>query len=230
MSERVSTGIPELDKILGGGLIKHGLHLIAGLPGAGKTILSAKFLYDGATQHREPGVYACFAETRKMFVRSMLKFGWDFEALSLEGQINILDLSLATDLEIQQALNQIFEAVDQLKARRLVIDSITALASGLKTDFEKRHLIHLIYKFVQKSGTTTIMIADMPWGSKKIGNSVEEFIADGIILMENFFDEKGNLRRRLRVLKMRGGGHGKKTYEYDINEKGIEIKGDLEKS
>jgi circadian clock protein KaiC len=67
------------------------------------------------------------------------------------------------------------------------------------------------------------MISDTPWGSQTIGSGVEEFIADGIILMQTRFDENGNLRRTLHILKMRSTNHSKRTHEYDITEHGIRI-------
>jgi len=63
----------------------------------------------------------------------------------------------------------------------------------------------------------------MPWGTSRIGSSIEEFIADGIILMQSFYDGEGALRRRLRILKMRDTSHTLKTHEYKIGNNGIEI-------
>ena len=86
-----------------------------------------------------------------------------------------------------------------------------------------RFLIHLLYRFLQQIGCTTVMIADTPWGSQRIGSGVEEFIADGIILMQTKFDVKGNLQRTLNILKMRSTDHSKKTHSYDITDNGIKI-------
>jgi circadian clock protein KaiC len=196
---------------------------LTGYPGSGKTILSANFIYEGATRYGEPGVYACFAESKKTFIREMNKFGWDFEALTHENHFAILDLSIASDIDIQSSLNLIMEAVMKIHARRLVIDSITALSVGLKSRLEKRQLIRLLYKLVQKVDCTTIMITDMPWGTERIGEDIEEFIVDGIILLQGRYDEMGLLRRQLRVLKMRETEHALGTFEYKIEKNGIEI-------
>jgi circadian clock protein KaiC len=196
--------------------------LLTGGPGAGKTILSAKYIHEGAT-HGEPGVYACFAETSRIFLTGLREFGMDFQALALEKNVSILDLSIGSEVDVQSALNKILDAVTSLHARRLVIDSITAMSIGLKGELEKRHLIHLLYKLVQTSGCTTIVITDMPYGTKRIGDSVEEFIADGIILMENHYNKEGVLKRRFRILKMRGTNHTLQTHEYTIDKKGIKI-------
>jgi circadian clock protein KaiC len=223
MSERLSTGNKQLDQLLDGGFLRNSMILIAGNPGAGKTILSSNFIYDGALNHDEPGVYACFAETRKRLIQDMNKFNIDLEPMIRRRKVEVLDLSIGSETEVQSALNQIFEAITTLRARRLVVDSIAAMAMGLETEFEKRHLIRLLYRLILKTGCTTIAITDIPWNSNRIGESIEEFVADGIILMEHYYDSQGNLTRQLRITKMRGTNHSNKTHNYTINEKGLDI-------
>lgn len=222
LSERVSTGNTELDTLLEGGFLMNNMILIAGNPGAGKTILSSNFIYQGALNN-ENGIYACFAETRKKLIQDMKKFGIDFQSLIRRNKIEILDLSIGSETEVQSALNQIFESITNFRAKRLVIDSIAAMSMGLETEFEKRHLIRLLYRLILKTGCTTLAITDIPWNSTKIGESIEEFVADGIILMEHSYDETETLRRTLRITKMRGTNHSKKTHRYSINENGLKI-------
>jgi len=224
MSERISTGNEQLDVLLDGGFLRNSMILLAGNPGAGKTILSSNFIYSGAIVDEEPGVYACFAETRRRLIQDMKKFGIDFEPLIRRRKIEVLDLSIGSEMEVQSALNQIFESITTLRAKRLVVDSISAMAMGLETEFEKRHLIRLLYRLIIKTGCTTVAITDIPWNSDRIGESIEEFVADGIILMEHNYDEAGSLTRRLRVTKMRGTNHSRKTHLYAIYEKGLDIK------
>ena len=224
MSERISTGNEQLDGLLDGGFLRNSMILLAGNPGAGKTILSSNIIYSGAIVDEEPGVYACFAETRRRLIQDMKKFGIDFEPLIRRRKIEVLDLSIGSETEVQSALNQIFESITTLRARRLVVDSVSAMAMGLETEFEKRHLIRLLYRLIIKTGCTTLAITDIPWNSNRIGESIEEFVADGIILMEHRYDEAGNLTRRLRITKMRGTNHSRKTHLYAIKEKGLEIK------
>lgn len=222
MSERVSTGNVEFDRMIEGGFPRGSVVLLAGSPGAGKTVFSAGFIYNGAVDNGEPGVYVCFAESRDKFLRDMKRFGMDFEPLIRRGKVAVLDLSLGTEVDVQSALNQILETITTMGAKRLVIDSITGIFAGVKSELEKRHVLRLLYRLVQKTGCTTIIIADMPWGSERIGSGIEEFIADGIILMENRYNNNGNLERRIKVLKMRGTEHTLKTHKYRIDrEKGV---------
>ncbi len=223
MGERVSTGYSELDSLIEGGFPKNSMILLAGNAGVGKTILSAKFIYDGAVKG-ERGVYACFTETKRKFTQNLRKFGLDFEDMISERMVSILDLSVTTEIDVQSAVNRIFEEIVNLQARRLVLDSLSAMYMGLKSELERRHLTSLIYRIIQKTECTAILIVDIPWGSKRIGEEFEEAIADGIILLESMYEGEGILKRYLRILKMRGSNHTKKTYSYVISERGLEIK------
>jgi len=92
MFERVKSGIPGLDELIEGGFLKGDIILLAGGTGAGKTIFSAQFIYEGAVHYGEKGVYATFEEDKGTLVRNMLRFGFDMEKLEDEGSIKILDL------------------------------------------------------------------------------------------------------------------------------------------
>ena len=100
MEDRISTGNIELDALLEGGFLKKSMNLIAGNPGAGKTILSSNFIYNGAIND-ESGVYACFAETRTRLIQDMKKFGMDFDPLIRRRKVEILDLSIGSETDVQ---------------------------------------------------------------------------------------------------------------------------------
>ncbi len=223
MRQHTPTGIKGFDELVEDGLPSESLILIAGEPGAGKTTFSAQFLHAGATLYDEKGIYVCFAETKKSLLRSMMRFGWDFERLEIEKRCLILDLSTSKEAGIQSNLDAMLREVTNLKAKRLVIDSFSALSMALKESIDIRYLVHLLYKFLQNIGCTTIIISDTPWGSKSIGSGIEEFIADGIIQMHTYFNQSGELNRKLRVLKMRNTNHSLKTHKYEIAPQGVVI-------
>jgi len=223
MLPRVPTYIPGFDELVEDGFSQESIILLVGHPGSGKSIFAAQFLYEGATRDSENGVYVSFSETRVSLLRNLLRFGWDYEKLETERLITILDLSTTKEMGIQSNLNKILETIKDVNANRLVIDSITALTLPLEKPADVRFLIHLLYRFLQQVGCTTIMISDIPWGSQKIGSSVEEFIADGLILMLTDFDEDGDLKRTMRILKMRTTNHTKNTIDYEITDDGIQI-------
>lgn len=219
--QRIPTGIPKFDELIEGGFPVNSMILLVGYPGAGKTTFSAQFLYNGATKHRARGVYVCFAETKETFLRNMLRFGWDFERLEQEGRVAILDLSVTREAGLQKNLDTIMETMASLNASRLVIDSFSAIGMGLKESIDIRIMIHLLYKFLKKANCVSILIIDQPWGSSSIGEGISEFLADGIIHLETYFDEHEMFRRRLRILKMRGTNHAKMPCAYDINSRGF---------
>ena len=151
------------------------------------------------------------------------RFGFNLKNLETEGKVSILDLTSIKEAGIQNSVNKILEAVNSIKAERLVIDSITAMLLSLSELSDKRFMLHLFYKFFQEIECTTIIISDTPWGTQKIGSGIEEFLVDGIILLHTDFDNQGRLKRRLRILKMRWTSHTKKTHNYKISEHGMEI-------
>ncbi|MFQ6095800.1 MAG: RAD55 family ATPase [Candidatus Bathyarchaeia archaeon] len=218
---RVPTGIPKLDELIEGGFPSDSMILLVGYPGAGKTIFSGQFIHIGAAKHGARGVYACFCETKETFIRNMLRFGWDFERLERDKRIAILDLAVTREAGLQTNLNTIMESMTSLNASRLVIDSFSAINMALKEAIDIRVMIHLLYKFLKKANCVSILVQDQPWGSTQIGQGICEFIADGIIHLETYFDKENRFRRRLRILKMRGTNHTKVPHEYDITDEGF---------
>lgn len=221
--KRVPTGIRELDDLIEGGFLRNSLILVAGHPGSGKSTLAGQYIYAGATDHGENGVYACFSETKRPLIRNWRRFGWDFERLELEGKVSVLDLSVVGEAGIQENINRILEEINSIKAKRLVIDSFTAISLAMKDHSEVRFLLRLFYKFVQEINCTTMVIADIRWGTETIGSGIEEFVADGIILLESDFGSEEGLRRRLKILKMRGCMHSREVYPYEITDRGLVI-------
>jgi len=153
----------------------------------------------------------------------MLRFGWDFERLEKEGRCAILAYTTTKESGIQRTLDAILGTLTKLKAKRLVIDSFTSMSMAMKSQIDVRHLIHLLYHFLQQVGCTTLIITDTPYGTDRIGSSVEEFIADGIIQMSIKYMEVAGAERTLRVLKMRSTNHSTKIHKYVITEKGVAI-------
>ncbi|MEM2112043.1 MAG: ATPase domain-containing protein [Candidatus Bathyarchaeia archaeon] len=221
---RVRTGIDGLDELIEDGFPADSIILVAGTPGAGKTTFAAQFLLQGA-MISEKGLYVSFAETKNILLRNLLRFGWDFAELERKGQVAVLDLSTTKESGIQGNLNLILDRLTEIGAKRLAIDSFSAFSMALKEPADIRFLMHLLYRFLQKMGCTTVVISDTRWGSQLIGSGVEEFIADGIILLQTHFDENGRLRRMCRILKMRSTNHSMMTHEYEISCSGIRILG-----
>ena len=221
--DRVSTGVDGFDALIGGGFPRGSLVLMAGEAGSGKTIFSAQYLYHGASKVAEPGIYVSFAENRETFLGNMKKLKMDFERLEQEGKFRFLDYATITEKAVTETLTNVLSEIDRLKARRLVIDPFTALAQAFKGPIDARVAIHTILgKMVRQAGCTTLLITEKTSGVRQMGLGIEEFVADGVVLL-TLSSRRRRLERRLQVVKMRGTNASKEGVRYDIREHGITI-------
>jgi len=218
----VKTGVEGLDELIGGGIIKGEVILLAGTTGSGKTIFSTQFVYNGATQYEENGVYATFEEDETSLKRNMEKLGMNLEELELEGKVKVIGLQAMKDMGLNANLDYILKTVRETKAERLVVDSLTAFLIGTREKFEYRTLMHLFYKILKKMGCTTIMTCSIPTGSFTLGLGIEEFIADSVIVLENVMIDT-ELKTRFLIRKMRGTNHSRKYHDVIIGENGLKI-------
>ena len=222
MSKRVPTGIDGLDTLIEGGFLRGDVILLAGGTGSGKTIFSTQFIYNGATQYGEKGVYATFEEDAKTLKRNMLKFGFDLERLEQKGAIKVLDLETLKGGGLSANIEFILGALNKIDGKRLVIDSLTAFLSACTENLEYRMLMHLIYKMLKTRGYTTVMTCSVPKGAETLGLGIEEFIADSVIFLENVIDSL-ELKTRFLMFKMRGTDHSKKYHNVIMTDKGLQI-------
>ncbi len=179
--DRVQTGIPSLDKLIEGGLVRGDTTIVAGQPGTGKTTLGLQFLVHGAVKCGENGVYASVIESGEKLKRNA-----------------------------------------RLKARRLVFDSLSALMTAFESTAEARSFLHIMLKFLEAANCTTLMISEVPWGKQQLGTSFEEFLGDGLIVLESSFDNS-RVRRRIYIPKMRGTENRLEGYDYYITREGFAL-------
>jgi len=201
---RVPTGIDNLDNLIEGGIPRGSLVLLAGNPGTGKTVFGIQFLCKGAEDCGENGIYVSFAESEETIMYNMSKlFGRDLRN-EVNGKVKILDFTTVTEKGLGTLLGMILEKVTELKAKRLVIDSFSAMAQAFKEPIEARSVLHnILGKIVRNLGCTTILIVEVPIGIEKIGISIEEFVADGVIILRKG-NYEGRLFRELEIEKLRG--------------------------
>ena len=176
--ERVPTGIPGLDSLIQGGLTPGDFVLLVGGIGSGKTILSSEFAYNGAKELNQPSVYATFEEDASSLRRNMLKFGLDFEALEKAKKARLLDLEALEGRGMGSNIDTILAAVDEVKAKRLVVDSLTAFLSGATGKFDYSFLMHLIYKTLKREKITTVVTVSRFEKQAEYSTGMEEFVAD----------------------------------------------------
>ncbi len=205
---RIPTGIEGLDNLIEGGLIRGDMHLLAGAPGTGKTILASTFAYNAVTQHAEKAVYATFEESTEYLQRNMKKLGIDLAAAERAGNLKVIDLDALKGKELESNIALLVSAVKETKSTILVIDSLTALLLASETRFELRAFMKSVYKTLKNEGVTTLMTISVTPGT---GFGIEGFVADSVMLLENVVD-KDQFKTRLLVLKMRGTEHSKRYH------------------
>ena len=197
----IKTCIPGLDDAILG-FPKGGLILVSGKPGSGKTIMGMTFIYRGALEAGEPGIYISVYESRERFLQLAKRLGMDFEKLEEKGLFKHIWMPITMEAGAATAINMILEQIEKMGAKRLVIDSITALKQQFKDPLETRILLQtLLSKIVENLKCTTILIKE---GDPLTGPlDFEEYVADAVIHLERGYFE-GRPLRRLEILKLRG--------------------------
>ena len=221
---RLSMGIPELDRMMGGGVPEGDSLLISGSSGTGKSLLATQFIAAGLREG-QPGIVAVFEERPDEYVARASTFGLDLKTSLQDGNLKVIYLR-PLDLSVDETLQEVLDAVRKTAAKRLVIDSLAgfemALAPGFRTDF--RESLYRMIVSLTGIGVTILSTLEMvesftelPFSSYSIS-----FLTDDIIRLR-YIEIEGQLRKILMVVKMRGGVHSKDIREYEITTDGVVI-------
>ncbi len=218
---RLSVGVKGLDQMLGGGIPAGYSVLLAGPSGSGKSVLATEFILEGARRD-ESGIIAVF-EKRPIEYSQGGRTGQQFDRLVREGKVGVIH-TRPLDLSIDEMLNEIVEAIHRLKARRLVIDSLSgfelALAPTFREDF--RESLYRMVAVLTGMGITMMMTAELEdsYGDLRFSPHGTAFLTDAII-MQRYIEVKGQLQRVMAVVKVRGSAHSKDLRAFQITEQGI---------
>ena len=222
------TGIQGLDEITEGGLPKGRPTLICGSAGCGKTLLAMEFLVRGATQYNEPGVFMAFEETTKDLTQNVASLGFDLDALVADKKI-VLDFVYIERSEIEETgeydLEGLFirlgQSIDAIGAKRVVLDTIESLFSGLPNPLILRAELRRLFRWLKEKGVTAIITGER--GEETLTRQgLEEYVSDCVIVLDHRVKDQTS-SRRLRVVKYRGSTHGTNEYPFLIDEDGISI-------
>lgn len=225
---KASTGITGLDEILDGGLPAGRPTLICGGAGSGKTLLTIEFLVRGANQFDEPGVFMTFEETFVELAQNVASLGFDLEQQIEEGKL-LVDYVLVERSEIHETgdydLEGLFvrlgHAIDTIGAKRVVIDSVETLFTGLKDTSLLRAELHRLFRWLKSKGVTALVTAERGEGSLT-RHGLEEYVSDCVILLDNRVSNQF-ATRRLRIVKYRGSHHGADEFPFMIGETGLSV-------
>ena len=217
--ERISTGIANLDALMEGGIPKGFTVLVAGNPGTGKTILTTHFLYEGLLKG-ESALYVSFSESKNQFYENFSRFGMKLKDFEKDNKFAFLDFASVTKEGIADALEEVLDVSRNLKAKRIVIDSFSAIILAFDDINEARITLHVVLgKMLRAEGLTNMLITEIPIGSQSLGSGMEEFVADGIIQLEHGTTDA--IPATLKVVKMRATSINREPHVSLIGEKGM---------
>lgn len=217
--EKVETGIPGLDKILQGGIVKGNTVLISGMAGAGKTIFCSQFLWQGL-QKGENCLFLTFEELPKDIKEEAKLFGWDFE--KYEDKRNLFVKYSDPFKDKGEEFYWLRDEIERNNITRVALDSTSVLSLYYDDAYEIRRSLFKLVKTLKQTGATAILTTEAPNQGVSRYN-VEEYVVDGVIaLYLTGLGEKGY--RSIQVRKMRKTDHSMKTHQFDITDKGLKIK------
>ena len=220
--DRVSTGVAGLDAMLGGGVPRASATVVQGGTGTGKTLLAMHFLIEGA-RRGEAGIHFTLEETPDQLRGIAQGFGWDLPALEKRKLLTLAYVS-PVELSTDAFLNRARQQVQQLGARRAVLDSLTSMALGVDSERRFKELVYAMTKHFRALGVTLQMnmeIAEL-LGSAQISGYGISFAADNVIQLK-YVEVNGGLDRGIFVLKARGVRHGTQVRAMTLEADGIRV-------
>lgn len=225
---KAPTGVTGLDEITGGGVPRGRPTLVAGGAGCGKTLLGMEFIVRGATKFGEPGLFMSFEENEQELKQNVASLGFNLADL-IKRRLLLMDFVRAEQSEIDETgdydLEGLFvrlgHAIDHIKAKRVVLDTIEALFAALPNELVLRSELRRLFRWLKDREVTTIITAERGDGAFT-RHGLEEYVSDCVILLDHRVIEQISTRR-LRVVKYRGSVHGTNEYPFLIDESGFSV-------
>ncbi|HEV2429246.1 MAG TPA: ATPase domain-containing protein [Thermoplasmata archaeon] len=229
--DRCVTGIEGLDNVLNGGIPKGCMVLLAGSVGTGKTTLSLEFLVRGA-ERGERSLFLSVTEASSKLIENLVSFEFFHREHVDDGLLTFVDLPVIyerlgldheelTVEEIDLLTRSILDLVAELKAQRVVLDSLTSVGYRIRRDERIRDFMLSLGQGLNRLGCTTILISEVaPAEGRYSSHGVEEAIVDGVILLGNA-SRQGDILRVLQVVKMRGTAHSRAQYVMELTPIGL---------
>lgn len=222
--ERLSTGVPGMDEMIGGGVIAGDAVMLTGPAGSGKSTVATQFMVAGAAKG-ETGVIAVFEEYPQEYLSRANSRNPEVGRMLTAGKLELIYLR-PLDLSVDEALAAILEAVERLQAKRVVIDSLSgfevALAPTFREDF--RESLYRLVGTLTATGVTVFMTAEVSaaFSEARFTSENVSFITDEIIV-QRYIELEGELKRVMAVIKMRGSDHTHEFRSYEVTAQGVVV-------
>jgi circadian clock protein KaiC len=226
---KTPTGIFGLDEITGGGLPKGRPTLICGEAGCGKTLMSLEFIIRGATEFNETGVFMAFEEKASELTMNVASLGFDLDKLQAEKKVKLDyvhidrgEIEETGEYNLEGLFIRLGYAIDSIKAKRVVLDTLENLFTGLTNQAILRAELRRLFQWLKDKGVTAIITGEKGDGASLTRQGLEEYVSDCVILLDHRVINQISTRR-LRVIKYRGSVHGTNEYPFLIDEEGISV-------
>lgn len=224
----LSTGVPGLDNVLGGGLTPGRLYLAEGSPGSGKTTIAMQFLMEGV-RLGESVLYVTLSETADELLGVAESHGWNLqgveiremlpaqESLSPEEQYTVFHPS---EVELGETTIRILEDVKRINPRRVVFDSLSELRLLAGNSLRYRRQILALKQFFAGRNCSVILLDDMT----AVEHDLQvQSISHAVLRLEQINPDYGGVRRRLTVLKYRGQSFRGGYHDYKVVRGGLVV-------
>lgn len=225
---KTATGIDGLDEITEGGFPKGRPTLICGGPGCGKTLFGMQFLVKGILESKENGVFMSFEEPSADLSMNVESLGFDVELLKKQKKLVIdhvrverSEINEAGEYDLDGLFIRLAHAIDSVNAKRVVLDTLETLFSGLDNEHILRAELRRLFHWLKERGITAIITGEKGEGTLT-RQGLEEYVSDCVIVLDHRVIEQVSTRR-LRIVKYRGSTHGTNEYPFLIDENGISV-------
>jgi KaiC/GvpD/RAD55 family RecA-like ATPase len=242
LPEKVSSGINGLDELIGGGFPEGRVVLVVGGPGSGKTIMCSQFLYKGIQENKENGVFISLDESKKHYYSEMKSFGWDFEKAERERKFSFIDATRMSRvamlkeaiykeesnslrgkaLPVDRLIGDIQAKIQQVNAKRVVVDTLAALVYRFPDPVERRTTVVDLIESLADLGATSLVTTELGHLGLERSALDEEFLVHGVIMLQTLFSG-GTTTRAMQVEKMREAKVNPSLVPYSIDKNGIEV-------
>ena len=223
ITERCPTGISGFDRICQGGFVRNSDNLIIGGPGSGKTTFMLQFLYNGATQFDENGLYCSFESDILDIIQDGFSYGWDFARLNEMDKVKFLKFSPQTS--ISDLKSEITKLISKYNIRRICIDPLAVLSLNINDDAKIREQLYELTSLMKRLRVTTILadeVIEDPLNKQGIMRSeIVKFLADSVTTF--YPTGGGSFDRSVKIIKMRRTNHVRGAVGMTINESGINV-------